>query len=241
MTASGVEPWTATIATISDISHCSAGTILLRPCERIDYILLIISGVAKQTQENCMLVAVHGAGALLGAEAALCAKGCQTTVTALTPCAIGKVAVPALIERLAMDPVACTAVVRTLAQQAHEYLRSASQLGACRIRRRIAWILREVIRKGAVTQEDGSRTLPFPLSVTEIASMAGTERETASRALSFFLKHGILVREQGRLGVPAASPLQRPAVVPRPGGTPVEPRWSVDRARLSGRHTRRQE
>jgi CRP/FNR family cyclic AMP-dependent transcriptional regulator len=222
--ARAAEPWVASIAATANVSWCPAGTVLMRPCERVESVLLIVSGVAKQTRSDCMLVAVHRAGALLGAEAALCAASYPATVTALSSCAVARIPVATLIGQLEADPVGRTAVVRTLAQQAHDYMRAVSQLSGCPVRRRVAWILREVIKKAAVPHADGSRRLPFPLSVTEIASMAGTERETASRALSFLLKHRILVREEGRLGVPAVAPPRQVARVARINGTTIQSR-----------------
>jgi CRP-like cAMP-binding protein len=199
------EPWLATLEAIAGVLQYPAGAVIMGPRERVESVLLVVSGVAKQTQGDCLVVAVHSEGALLGAEAAFCDASYPATVTALCPCTIGRIRAATLIERLANDPAGRSAVVRVLAGQAHDYLRAAAQLVGCPARRRISWILREVIRKGAVPQADGSRRLPFPLSVTEIASMAGTERETASRVLSDLFKRRILVREAGRLGLPATA------------------------------------
>jgi CRP-like cAMP-binding protein len=196
------EPWLAALGTIASPLQCPAGSVLLEPCEQVDSVLLLIAGVAKQTQGESMLVAVHSQGSLLGTESVLCGSPYRATVTALTPCTVARIRAAAFVQELEKAPLARGSAIREVARQADELMRTAASLIGCPARRRIVWAVREVIRKGSVPLEDGSRWLPFSLPVTEIASMAGTERETASRVLSDLLKRGVLVREAGCLGIP---------------------------------------
>ncbi len=212
--ACAAAPWMSSLAAKATISQFPAGAVLMRPCEQAKSVLLLVAGVAKQTQSDGMLVAVHAAGALLGVEAAICTASHPTTVTALCACAAASIPATALMEWLDADSTGRAAVVGTLARQGYDYMRAVSELSVGPARRRVAWILREIIRKGAERQADGSRRLPFPLPVTEIASMAGAQRETASRALSFWLKRRILLREDGRLRLP-------PPLAPARHGAPV--------------------
>jgi CRP-like cAMP-binding protein len=94
-----------------------------------------------------------------------------------------------------------------LAAQVHEYMRIIPFLSAASARQRVAYVVHELMARGAIRGINDTWVLPYRVSVTTIAVMTGATRETVSRTLSSFFRRGILSRDVGSLGVPGTSPL----------------------------------
>lgn len=195
-----------------DIRAYPPGTLLARERDTVHAVFLVLRGVLRQTQDRDgrdLLVGLRGVGTLVGAESVVCRASHIATVTCLSRCVIGGISASSFMGLLDTNVDVCRATITALAVQVAGALRERQHLDRCQADERVEWILREMMEEGAVRRSDGSSVLPFRLTITDIASMVGITRETASRLVSQLAKRGLLARESGRLVAPSGSPLAR--------------------------------
>lgn len=185
-----------------------AGQVLMHRTEVPACVLLLLVGMVEETEagrarESCL--AVRGRGSLIGADAAICGMGQSATVSTLTSCVLGRIEVSAFIQRVNNDLEFSREVLLALSIHAHSTTRAASELHSSAFRR-TAWILRELMCAAAVPRADGGCALELGLTITQLARMAGTTRETASRAVSRLVKRRLVSRENGTIIAPCGSP-----------------------------------
>jgi CRP-like cAMP-binding protein len=218
----------ATLVELANVCDWPAHTVLARSGELVRSVLIVVAGAITLTRERGglrVLLGVRGPGSVLGAESVLCCAHHAATLTSLSPCSIGSISPASFTRLLATDAQARTATMRALARHASESMRATWQLTTCRAQQKLAWILIDVMDKCALHRQDGASMLPFRLTVTDLAAIAGVERETASRVTSYFIGRRWLTKENGRLVAPAGSPLG-----PRSGADVTVPGSHLDRA-----------
>jgi CRP-like cAMP-binding protein len=130
----------------------------------------------------------------------------QETAQAQTQLCVLGIEAQAFQSLLLRYPVVAVAVLQTTAQRlqaAHETIR---QLSAFPVKQRIAFLLLKLAEK---LGEPGAQGLliQLPLSRQELAEMAGTTLETASRILSHFQKRGLIQSGRGWIAIADAPQL----------------------------------
>jgi CRP/FNR family cyclic AMP-dependent transcriptional regulator len=95
---------------------------------------------------------------------------------------------------LLSNPLAAIRIIETLSQRLRRTTESAEELFSLSVPQRIARKLLELVERYGVVQEDGM-LIDLDLSQEAIASLVGTTRESANRALSGMREQGIVQYE----------------------------------------------
>lgn len=188
---------------------CSRGTVLTYRREPAKFVLALLAGAIERSipwNNDIICIGVGGPGVLIGAEPALCGIAQAMTITALTPCVLGRVDAQVFLELVETNVELRRAIMMALVIETCESLRAAPYLNSSAMHR-TTWLLRELMSKAGVQRADGS--CAFELTVTQLATMVGTTRETASRCVSALVTRGILLKEGGLLVAPSGSALYR--------------------------------
>jgi CRP/FNR family cyclic AMP-dependent transcriptional regulator len=103
-------------------------------------------------------------------------------------------------DHLEANPCAALHVIETLSQRLRRTTETADELMSLNVPQRVARKLLELAERYGVKQENGI-LIDLDLSQEAIASLAGTTRESANRALSRLREQGVLQVERVRIRV----------------------------------------
>jgi CRP/FNR family transcriptional regulator len=107
---------------------------------------------------------------------------------------------PAFRDYLLSNPISAIRVIEALSQRLRQTTESAEGLVALNVTQRIAQKLLELTERYGVPEDDGVM-IDLDLSQEAIASLVGTTRESANRALSTLRSQGIVQVERVRICV----------------------------------------
>jgi CRP-like cAMP-binding protein len=109
----------------------------------------------------------------------------------------------ALRNHLLSNPLTAVRIIETLSERLRRTTESAEELASMSVPQRIARKLLDLVERYGVAQEDGV-LIDLDLSQEAIASLAGTTRESANRALSGMREQGIV--QIGRVHIRVIDP-----------------------------------
>lgn len=186
------------------------GDVLYRRGDPADACFLIRRGLVKGSIASASgeesIVALHGAGTIMGEIAMIDGLPRAVTAQALSECrldAIGRDAFRACMRELPEMSAALVAILAGRLRRAGEETAWANLLSA---RARVARAMLHIARVAGNDAAPGWRTIAIPMTRADIAAMAGVSREEASRALSAWRKAGTLADKPGAvLGVDVAA------------------------------------
>jgi CRP/FNR family transcriptional regulator len=186
------------------------GDVLYRRGDPADACFLIRHGLVKGSIASASgeesIVALHGAGTIMGEIAMIDGLPRAVTAQALSECrldAIGRDAFRACMRELPEMSAALVAILAGRLRRAGEETAWANLLSA---RARVARAMLHIARVAGNDSDPGWRTIAIPMTRADIAAMAGVSREEASRALSAWRKAGTLADKPGAvLGVDVAA------------------------------------
>lgn len=188
----------------------SSGTALLRQEEPFHCLYWIEAGLIRVTTLTAghhALLAVRRPGWLLGAVPAITGNELSVSATAWSDCSVRPLPLAKFHALRLTEPSVGLYVQRMLALEAEEQAQRAARLAGATVRQRLVHVLRDLLRYGGRRRGDGSVRLMLHMSVTELANLAATSREEASRLLSRFVQEGMLVRDREWIFAPAQSSL----------------------------------
>jgi CRP/FNR family transcriptional regulator/CRP/FNR family cyclic AMP-dependent transcriptional regulator len=187
------------------------GQIILHQGEPGDSLYIVVSGrvriytLSPEGHELCVNICDEGdffgeMAILSGEPRSACAEAMQTT----------KVLVlhrQTFRDYLLAHPRAAIHTVETLSRRLRRTTENAESLVSLNVTQRIARQLLELIERYGLAQPDGV-LIDLDLSQEAIATMVGTTRESANRALSAMRDQGILEVDRSRIRVLAPHRLQ---------------------------------
>nr|WP_246481114.1 Crp/Fnr family transcriptional regulator [Amycolatopsis umgeniensis] len=185
---------------------------IVRQGESAQHTVLILAGLVKIVVDTergkDVVIAVRGAGDLLGEMAALERRPRSAHVIACVPVQAKVIHSPDLVEFLERSPETCLALAKVLSERLRGSDRRGVDLIACPAPVRIARTLLEVTRRWGESPMTG-RGLGIPLSQKDIASLAGTGLSSVEKAFRLLEEAGALDRLYRRVLVTDLSRLRR--------------------------------
>lgn len=181
-----------------------AGAALFHHGDPSQHVVILEAGWVKVTVTGRngweALLAIRGAGDIVGELAALDAEPRMATVTALTEIA-SIVLTPDRFEQCLEDnwPIA-RALVRHLAAKLRESDRRRALHGHSNGDSRLIGMLQELVTRHGIPVDDGI-LVDLPLSQQELASSVGLSREVAARTIRLLRERGIVATRRRRFVV----------------------------------------
>ncbi|MFI6173304.1 Crp/Fnr family transcriptional regulator [Nocardia sp. NPDC051052] len=162
------------------------GSVLMREGELSDHVLVIEAGRVKVTSSVAsgkqVLLAIRGAGDLLGEFSAIDSRPRSATVTALSSVIATALPGKAFRALLADDGKAAFSLLCLVVGRLREADVQRLEFGAFTVTERIARLLLDYA--GRYGRADAGRVvIALPLSQTELAHAAGASREAVAKAL----------------------------------------------------------
>ncbi|WP_082526769.1 Crp/Fnr family transcriptional regulator [Kitasatospora sp. MBT63] len=187
-------------------------SVVIRQEEPSDHILLLLNGWMKVTAAAAngyeALLALRGAGDIVGESAALSGRPRSATVTALEEVAAVAVDRQRFTEFLTRAP----AVMLQLLALSNDRLRTADrrrlEVAALTVRERLADLLLELARTHGSATEEGIE-ISVPLSQQELAGSVGASREAVARLLKTLRDRGVVITRRRCLVITRPDVLRR--------------------------------
>ncbi len=180
------------------------GDIILHQGAPGDSLYIIISGRVRiytlTVDGHELSVGIYDQGDFFGEMALLSGGPRSAYVEALQPTQVLMLHQQAFRSHLLSNPLAAVHIIETLSQRLRRATKSAEALISLNVSQRIARRLLELVERYGVVQEEGV-LIDLDLSQEAIASLVGTTRESANRALSSMREQGIVQVERVRIRV----------------------------------------
>jgi len=162
------------------------GGVLFRESERSDWVVVLLTGRVKvscaTTAGTEVVLAVRGAGALLGELSAIDREPRSATLTALEPLTALTVPVADFEAYLQSHGRVAFLLMRMLSGKLRDADRKRIEFGGSDTTGRVAARLVELAERFGQPTADGIR-IAMPLSQDELAGWTGSSRESVSKAL----------------------------------------------------------
>lgn len=169
------------------------------------------SVIARDGQER--LLAVIGAGSVIGEMALADDAPRSATVTALKPCTLLHIRKAAFFRLADANPAIYREALRILAGRLRATNEDVVAQSAVPVAGRVARALLSLARVLGEASPDGGILLPHRISQSDIAGLAGAARENASRAINSLLRAGVLQRRAGFYVIAKLAALQDQAAI----------------------------
>lgn len=182
------------------------GEVLVRQRDSPGMVRLVTSGIASVTATvedrsgviRSPLLALRTTGSVLGGVPALLGGTHVASVTAITPCETRTLSVDAfrrLIVRTG-DPDLAEWLARQQAREIREQIRRGIALATKDQEAHFVWLIVYLFQAAHHHEADGSLTLTFPLTVTDMATAMGAARSPISVLASSYRRRGLLLRRR---------------------------------------------
>jgi CRP-like cAMP-binding protein len=199
------------------------GDVLVRQGDSPGVVRLLGSGIASVTAlvkdrsggVRSPLLALRTSGSVLGGVPAVLGGPHVASVTAITPCETRTQSVDAFRRLIVRggDPDVAEWLVRQQSREIREQIRRAIALATKNQEDHFVWLIVYLFQAAHHREADGSLTLTFPLTVTDMATAMGAARSPVSVIVSSYLRRELLLRPRFDLWViPPTSRLHRTVV-----------------------------
>ncbi|HTV05923.1 MAG TPA: Crp/Fnr family transcriptional regulator [Acidobacteriaceae bacterium] len=194
-----------------EITH-PAGAVIFSEGDPASGIYLLCSGQVKlttaSTNHHRMILKIAQPGDLLGLSAILNELPYEVTAQTLVQSAFKYVARQLFLDFVHSSVRAGYATALALAREHHEVFLGARRLALSpSATARIAHVLIEFLHSAGV--EGPAQSFSLMLTHAELASLAGTSRETVTRLLNQFEREGIIARNDSMVTVVQLAQLER--------------------------------
>ncbi|MGW3859353.1 Crp/Fnr family transcriptional regulator [Micromonospora arida] len=193
------------------------GDLLLLEGGTDTHVILLTSGFVKVTNNAEgveALVAIRGAGDIVGESAALADLPRMATVTACGVVIGYSVTAEAFRHVLNRHPDAARLVTTTVAERLRWANQRRADFVAYPAELRVARVLAEIARSHGRQVDDGTVVIEVPLSQPELATMIGAAEATVHKALRTLRKAGLVRSGYRRIAILDPSALRRMAHEP---------------------------
>lgn len=190
----------------------SAGSVLFREGDPADGIYIVCDGEVKlfanSTDGRTMVFKIARLGDVLGLSAALTELPYEVTAETLGPCNLKHISQYVFLSFIKAYAEAGYAAAVTLAQEHRNVVLEAPRLSlSLSAPARIARVLLEFANSKAAIQP--TSTFSMVLTHAELASLAGTSRETVTRLLNQLERDGVISRDDSNLTLLQRSQLEK--------------------------------
>lgn len=194
-----------------EITH-PAGAVIFSEGDTASGVYLLCAGQVKLTTASAdnhrMILKIAQPGDLLGLSAVLNDLPYEVTAQTLVQSTFKYVARRQFLELIHTSGNACLATTMTLAREYQEVFLGARRLGLSpSATARIAHVLVEFLHSSPA--QSVSHSFPLMLTHAELASFAGTSRETVTRLLNQFEREGIITRHDSIVTVMQPAQLEQ--------------------------------
>lgn len=180
------------------------GQVILRQGEEGDSLFLIVAGRVRiytlGPEGHELSMSIFDAGDFFGELALLSGEPRSASAEAMERTEVLVLQRRAFRDHLEANPGAALHVIETLSQRLRRTTETADELMSLNVPQRVARKLLELAERYGVEQGDGI-LIDLDLSQEAIASLAGTTRESANRALSRLREQGVVEVERVRIRV----------------------------------------
>ncbi len=187
------------------------GQIILHEGEPGDSLFIILSGRVRiytlSPEGHELSVWICDPGDFFGEMALLSGEPRSASAEAMQRTQVLVLHRHAFHHHLLSNPAAAIRIIETLSQRLRRTTESAEELVSLNVPQRIARKLIELAERYGVVQEDGVM-IDLDLSQEAIASMVGTTRESANRALSRLRDQDVVEIERVRIRVVSPEKLE---------------------------------
>lgn len=192
-----------------EIAH-PAGAVIFSEGDVASGIYLVCSGQVKLTtvsgDHHRMILKIAQPGDLLGLSAMLNDLPYEVTAQTLVQSSFRYIARLQFLDYIRNSLKAGFATALALAKEHHEVFLGARRLALSpSATARIAHVLIEFLHSAGT--EETSHSFPLMLTHAELASLAGTSRETVTRLLNQFEREGIIARRKSTVTITQLSQL----------------------------------
>lgn len=204
--------------------HYEGGDVLLPERATTTYVVAILHGwavVSVATERGQRLIlALRGAGELVGELAAVDRRPRSATVTALGP--LDAVVIPGDRFRgfLGSSPAVSATVLKQLSSRLRSSDGERRSLASENVLQRLAARLVELADRTGRPHPDGAITIDLPLPQHDLAASVGSTREAVAKALRLLREQGIVRTATKRLVVTDMEPLR---LLAQDGSAPARP------------------
>ena len=194
-----------------EITH-PAGAVIFSEGDPASGVYLVCSGQVKLTtssgDHHRMILKIAQPGDLLGLSAILNELPYEVTAQTLVQSTFKYVARQFFLDFIRSSVNAGYAAALALAKEHHEVFLGARRLALSpSATARIAHVLMEFMHSAGT--EESSHVFPMMLTHAELASLAGTSRETVTRLLNQFEREGIITRHDSMVTVMRPTQLEQ--------------------------------
>jgi len=187
------------------------GQVILRQGDQGDSLFVVVSGRVRiytlSPEGHELSVAFCDRGDFFGEMALLSGEPRSASAEAMEPTEVLVLHRQAFRSHLLSSPSTAVHVIETLSQRLRRTTESAEELMSLNVPQRVARKLWELAERYGVEQAGGV-LIDMDLSQEAIASLAGTTRESANRALSRLREQGVVDVERVRIRVLNPAKLQ---------------------------------
>lgn len=192
------------------------GQVILHEGEQGDSLFIILSGRVRiytlSPEGHELSVWICDQGDFFGEMALLSGEPRSASAEAMQRTQVLVLHRHAFRSHLLSNPAAAIRIIETLSQRLRRTTESAEELVSLNVPQRIARKLLELAERYGVPQEDGVM-IDLDLSQEAIASMVGTTRESANRALSRLRDQEIVEIDRVRIRVVSPEKLESLAMM----------------------------
>jgi CRP-like cAMP-binding protein len=180
------------------------GQVILRQGEEGDSLFVIVAGRVRiytlSPEGHELSMSIFDEGDFFGEMALLSGEPRSASAEAMERTEVLVLQRRAFRNHLVSNPSAAIHVIETLSQRLRRTTETADELMSLNVPQRVARKLLELVERYGVKQGDGI-LIDLDLSQEAIASLAGTTRESANRALSRLREQGVVQVERVRIRV----------------------------------------
>ncbi len=180
------------------------GQVILRQGEEGDSLFVVVSGRVRiytlSLDGHELSVWICDSGDFFGEMALLNGEPRSASAEAMEPTELLVLHRRAFHSHLLSNPAAALRIIETLSERLRRVTESAEALMSLNVHQRIARRLLELVDRYGVEQPDGV-LIDLDLSQEAFASLVGTTRESANRALSHLREQGIVQIDRVRIRV----------------------------------------
>jgi CRP/FNR family cyclic AMP-dependent transcriptional regulator len=189
------------------------GAVLLRTGEEADRTLLIERGQIKITVESdrgyTSMLAIRGPGELVGELSALDGRARSATATAMTEVLAVVITADRFLHLVRGNGALALAVLNSVVGRLRDSDRIRAEYGAQGASARIVYALLDLGAQHGSTPTQSAEARVIAVTQQELASAAGTSRESVVRALRELHREGLIETARGKVTISSTIRLEK--------------------------------
>jgi CRP/FNR family cyclic AMP-dependent transcriptional regulator len=176
--------------------HFAVGEVLLREGDPSDHVLVLVAGwiraysTSRDGQET--VIALRGAGDILGELAALHGWNRTVSIQALEPVEVAQLKRPEFLACLYARPTIAVAMIKQMSIRLREAETTLLDLATLDVSRRVALYLLRMARRHGHPEGSGI-VLDLPFTQQDVANHVGASLRGVARTMALLRERGIVV------------------------------------------------